>query len=34
MYIYTYYCIFIHKAIKGATRHGTRAGALFARLYR
>ena len=27
MYIYTYYCIFIHKAIKGATRRGTRAGA-------
>lgn len=27
LYIYTYYCIFIHKAIKGAIRHGTRAGA-------
>ena len=29
MHIYAYYCIFIHKAIKGATRRGTRAGALF-----
>lgn len=33
MYIYTYYCIFIHKGIKGAIRHGTRAGAPFARLF-
>lgn len=27
MYIYTYYCIFIHKTIKGVKRRVTRAGA-------